>query len=99
MRQGCHTSLRLASASFEQWCVAVEQATGKSLEALVAMRIIGDIFAYTAKEMLRFNSRRSLDGAELAKRNPGSSPKLWILAFGLHPGYPPSKVGITHVFL
>jgi len=32
-------------------------------------------------------SQRSLDGAELAERNPGFSPELRIPANGLHPGY------------
>jgi len=32
-------------------------------------------------------SQRSLDEAELAERNPGSSPEPRIPAFGLHPSY------------
>ena len=32
-------------------------------------------------------SQRSLDGAELAERNPGSSPTRRMPASGLHPGY------------
>jgi hypothetical protein len=32
-------------------------------------------------------SQRSPDGAELAERNPGSSPTPRIPASGLHPGY------------
>ena len=37
--------------------------------------------------LVNLPSRRSLDEAELAERNPGFSPEPRISAFGLHPGY------------